>query len=151
MDEERNKKRMLVIDTCSKHLVGNNTRACNLFVHSVANALIGPLSGLNNKNANEQVIYMRAKWDWETLGDGDDGAMFALTAASRGKLVVAGWRNPTGPHGHVAIVVSDGWAHRWPKGYWGQFPNGPGGSGKNLRETFGERIRPQTEFFAHEF
>jgi hypothetical protein len=146
-----NEKRLQVIRTCRAQFVGDNIRACNLFVQGVANALVGPKAGMNNKNANAQVLYMRACLDWETLGDGNIGAKFALTAANRGRLVVAGWKHPTGLHGHVAIVVSDGVVNGWPRGFWGEFPNGPGGSLKSLRETFGQNARPATEFFAYDF
>lgn len=61
--------------------------------------------------ANEMVDYMQTTdYEWKEIG-----GYTAQWYANLGELVIAGWRNPTGGHGHVCIVrpgslgASDHW------------------------------------------
>ncbi len=50
--------------------------------------------------ANTIVEMMHEYKEWHELAPGD-----AQNAANEGKLVVAGWKNPAGDHGHVCVLV----------------------------------------------
>lgn len=143
-------KQLEVIRKCIDNLVGQNVCACNFFVRDVATALGVNENNFLNNTANSQISQLAANSNWTNLGQGNVGASAAVAAANAGKFVIAGWRNPSG-HGHVAIAVAGTPHLGWPKGYWGHFPNGPGGFNESLRNTFGADKRPVTQFFSREF
>lgn len=88
--------------------------------------------------ANEQHTYMAASKEWLAL----DEEEAALTAATDG-LVLASWANPTGGHGHIAVLRSSSQPGALRVGAAGlrNFNDAP------IQDSFGLSITPQ--FFAH--
>ena len=139
-----------ILSACQQSWTGPNRNACNYFVRDVANALGVNENDFLNATANVQVARLRLNPNWTKLGQGDTGASSAIAHANAGHFVIAGWVNPANGHGHVAVAISGPAVNGWPRGCWGEFPNGPGGFNHGLRETFGTNKRPTTEFFALE-
>lgn len=72
---------------------------CNIFVDEVVKRLTG-FTGFDKKMANEIVDLMRYDpTNWTLLSNQD-----AIRAAISGQLVVAGWKNEAGEHGHVCVL-----------------------------------------------
>jgi hypothetical protein len=117
-----------VIFACEKwwHRMGPNHLAnksdCSGFVSSVASEL-GVPGGLTG-SANDMYHKIQSS-PWSVLGAGDHGAHLAAVAATNGKFVVGAWRNPSGGHGHVAVIVDTNYSsatvpHRTRAlAYWG--------------------------------
>ena len=61
--------------------------------------------GIGYTNANEMVGFLEsAASNGSAFKTTTSGAQFM---ANRGALVIAGWANPTGGSGHVALVIGD--------------------------------------------
>lgn len=134
----------------------SNKSACNVMLASIATGCGVNTNGfLNNHNANQQVAALSSlaadsSSGWEYLGQGDAGAMCAVTRANPGYFVVAGWVNPSG-HGHVAVANQGTPVNGWPLGTWGSYQHPENAAYcRSLRETFGSQKRPVTKFFARE-
>lgn len=84
---------------------------CNVLVQDVCEAMSVNIP--RRMRANELVKWLAspsaAAFDWEVLDASVDEAFdvdhVAQRMADEGQLVVAGWVNPTGGPGHVAIVI----------------------------------------------
>lgn len=76
-----------------------NLTFCNQFVHYIATAYNCHM--FEGKLANEMISLMMENGDLFELQDPDQ----AQDWANKSKLVIAGWYNPKGHPGHVAIIV----------------------------------------------
>jgi len=78
---------------------GEPETLCNFFVNDVATK-VGCIS-LHGLLANQMIHLFDANIaDWQPL-DPDE----AQAEANLGRLVIAGWCNPHGGHGHVCIII----------------------------------------------
>lgn len=107
-----------VADTAFK----NNSDNCSGSVAEVADKGFG-ISGLNGKNANDQVAFMDSNWD-------SIDAQTAQNLANEGKLVVAGLKNPSGD-GHVAVVVPGAVAQKPDGNFYPHVEGGGSDAGKS--------------------
>jgi cell wall-associated NlpC family hydrolase len=115
-----------IISACEKWwpLTGpngvQNSADCSGFVRSVASDLGILLIG--QANDIYQVIQLPP---WSRLGTGEAAAELAGAAASNGKFVIGAWRETSGGHGHVAVIVDANSAAGTPAmrkralAYWG--------------------------------
>lgn len=76
-----------------------NLTYCNQFVHYIATAFNCHL--FKDKLANDMIAIMMNNFDIFEPVEPDQ----AQTLANEHKLVIAGWLNPKGHPGHVAIIV----------------------------------------------
>lgn len=82
---------------------GDLDTLCNLFVRRVAEGV--GCQELDKMLANSIVHHCEKRW---VALDPDE----AQDQANQGRLVIAGWANPTGGHGHVAVIIKGnlGWS-----------------------------------------
>lgn len=78
-----------------------NKSDCSAFVIAVAREIGILMAGPYANDIYREV----SSAPWQRVGVGNAAAQMAAVAATNGKFVVGAWRNPTGGHGHVAVIV----------------------------------------------
>jgi len=139
-----------VIDACKEN-IASWSNDCSGFVRAVAKSLkIGTFPGTPLADTIMDIIRTDGRWAY--FGS---NVQAATTAANLGYFVVGGLKSiemirPPDPpnhftdyndsHGHVVVVVSssDLKHGKYPKAFWGTYPNGPGSGGKGdwITKTF---------------
>lgn len=106
------------VTTNDKYLPGDGKTWCNIFASDVASSMGAELPRAIRQNgkvvdymqANEMVAWLNGSYNAFDVPTGPDvgwqsvDAATAAQMANDGHVVVAGWINPTGGHGHMAVV-----------------------------------------------